>query len=63
MQKDLRLKSQPLRIDCFDNSNIQGAYPVAAMVVFTNGKPDKQEYRHFNIKTVEGPNDLHPWKK
>lgn len=58
MQKDLRLKSQPLRIDCFDNSNIQGAYPVAAMVVFTNGKPDKQEYRHFNIKTVEGPNDF-----
>jgi len=58
MQKDLRLNSQPLRIDCFDNSNIQGAYPVAAMVVFTNGRPDKQEYRHFNIKTVEGPNDF-----
>ncbi len=58
MQKDLRLKTQPLRIDCFDNSNIQGAYPVAAMVVFTNGKADKQEYRHFNIKTVEGPNDF-----
>ncbi len=58
MQKDLRLRSQPLRIDCFDNSNIQGAYPVAAMVVFTNGRPDKQEYRHFNIKTVEGPNDF-----
>jgi excinuclease ABC subunit C len=58
MQKDLRLKSQPMRIDCFDNSNIQGAYPVAAMVVFTGGKPDKQEYRHFNIKTVEGPNDF-----
>jgi excinuclease ABC subunit C len=58
MQKDLRLKSQPLRIECFDNSNIQGAYPVAAMVVFTNARPDKQEYRHFNIKTVEGPNDF-----
>jgi excinuclease ABC subunit C len=58
MQKDLRLKEHPLRIDCFDNSNIQGAYPVAAMVVFTNGKPDKKEYRHFNIKTVEGPNDF-----
>ena len=58
MQKDLRLKAQPLRIDCFDNSNIQGAYPVSAMVVFTNGRPDKQEYRHFNIKTVEGPNDF-----
>jgi excinuclease ABC subunit C len=58
MQKDLRLKEHPLRIDCFDNSNIQGSYPVAAMVVFTNGKPDKKEYRHFNIKTVEGPNDF-----
>ena len=58
MQADLRLKEHPVRIDCFDNSNIQGAYPVAAMVVFTNGKPDKKEYRHFNIKTVEGPNDF-----
>ncbi|NVO21482.1 MAG: excinuclease ABC subunit UvrC [Bacteroidetes bacterium] len=58
MQKDLRLKAQPVRIDCFDNSNIQGAFPVAAMVVFTNGRADKQEYRHFNIKTVEGPNDF-----
>jgi len=58
MQSDLRLKTEPLRIECFDNSNIQGAYPVAAMVVFSNGKPDKQEYRHFNIKTVEGPDDF-----
>lgn len=58
MQSDLRLKAEPLRIECFDNSNIQGAYPVAAMVVFTHGKPDKQEYRHFNIKTVEGPDDF-----
>jgi len=58
MQKDLRLKEHPRRIDCFDNSNIQGTFPVAAMVVFTNGKPDKKEYRHFNIKTVEGPNDF-----
>jgi len=58
MHKDLRLKEEPTRIECFDNSNIQGAYPVSAMVVFTNGKPDKQEYRHFNIKTVEGPNDF-----
>ncbi len=58
MKKDLRLKDEPHRIDCFDNSNIQGAYPVAAMVVFTEGKPNKQEYRHFNIKTVEGPNDF-----
>lgn len=58
MKKDLRLKDLPERIDCFDNSNIQGSYPVAAMVVFTKGKPDKKEYRHFNIKTVEGPNDF-----
>ena len=58
MQADLRLKEHPVRIDCFDNSNIQGSYPVAAMVVFTNGRPDKKEYRHFNIKTVEGPNDF-----
>jgi len=58
MKKDLRLKTEPLRIECFDNSNIQGHFPVAAMVVFRNGKPDKQEYRHFNIKTVEGPNDF-----
>ncbi len=58
LQTDLHLKELPVRIDCFDNSNIQGAYPVSAMVVFTNGKPDKKEYRHFNIKTVEGPNDF-----
>ncbi len=58
MKTDLRLKDEPRRIDCFDNSNIQGAYPVSAMVVFTDGKPNKQEYRHFNIKTVEGPNDF-----
>ncbi len=58
MQSDLRLKEEPRRIECFDNSNIQGAYPVAAMVVFLDGKPAKGEYRHFNIKTVEGPNDF-----
>jgi excinuclease ABC subunit C len=58
MMKDLRLQEPPVRIDCFDNSNIQGAYPVAAMVVFTNAKPDKKEYRHFNIRTVEGPDDF-----
>ena len=57
MMKDLRLTEPPVRIDCFDNSNIQGAYPVAAMVVFVNGKADKKEYRHFNIRTVEGPDD------
>ena len=58
MMKDLRLKETPVHIECFDNSNIQGAFPVAAMVVFTNAKPDKKQYRHFNIKTVEGPNDF-----
>jgi excinuclease ABC subunit C len=58
MKKDLRLKSLPAHIECFDNSNIQGAYPVAAMVVFRNGRPEKKDYRHFNIKTVEGPNDF-----
>lgn len=58
MQKDLRLKEAPRHIECFDNSNIQGSHPVAACVVFKNGKPDKKEYRHFNIKTVEGPDDF-----
>lgn len=58
MKKDLRLKEEPRRIECFDNSNIQGAFPVSAMTVFINGKPAKSEYRHFNIKTVEGPNDF-----
>ena len=58
MQKDLRLPSEPIHIECFDNSNIQGAYPVSAMVVFKNVKPSKKDYRHFNIKTVEGPNDF-----
>jgi excinuclease ABC subunit C len=58
MRKDLRLQNLPRHIECFDNSNIQGAYPVAAMSVFRNGKPSKKEYRHFNIKTVEGPDDF-----
>jgi excinuclease ABC subunit C len=58
MQKDLRLKELPRHIECFDNSNIQGAYPVAAMSVFRNAKPSKKDYRHFNIKTVEGPDDF-----
>ncbi len=57
LQKDLRLKELPTHIECFDNSNFQGAFPVAAMVVFINGKPRKKEYRHYNIKTVEGPDD------
>jgi len=55
--KELHLKRTPVHIECFDNSNIQGAYPVAAMVRFTDGKPNRSEYRKFNIKTVEGPDD------
>lgn len=58
MQKDLRLPTEPRHIECFDNSNIQGSSPVASCVVFRDGKPSKKEYRHFNIKTVEGPNDF-----
>jgi excinuclease ABC subunit C len=58
MQKDLRLQVEPRHIECFDNSNIQGTNPVAACVVFKDGKPSKKEYRHFNIKSVEGPNDF-----
>nr|WP_294773936.1 excinuclease ABC subunit UvrC [uncultured Flavobacterium sp.] len=58
MQKDLRLPSEPRHIECFDNSNIQGTNPVSACVVFKDGKPSKKDYRHFNIKTVEGPNDF-----
>jgi excinuclease ABC subunit C len=57
MKKDLRLTELPRHIECFDNSNIQGTYPVAACVVFVDGKPSKKDYRHFNIKTVEGPDD------
>ncbi len=58
LQKDFRLTELPVHIECFDNSNFQGAFPVASMVVFRNGKPAKKDYRHFNIKTVEGPNDF-----
>lgn len=58
MQKDLRLPVKPYHIECFDNSNFQGDYPVAAMSVFKNGRPSKNDYRHFNIKTVEGPDDF-----
>lgn len=58
MQKDLRLTKQPRHIECFDNSNIQGTNPVAACVVFKDGKPSKNDYRHFNIKTVDGPDDF-----
>jgi len=58
MKKDLRLPEEPRHIECFDNSNIQGTHPVAACVVFKDGKPSKKDYRHFNIKTVEGPDDF-----
>lgn len=58
MMKDLRMTELPAHIECFDNSNIQGDNPVAAMVCFKNAKPDKGEYRHFNIKTVQGPDDF-----
>jgi len=58
MKADLRLSEEPSHIECFDNSNIQGSNPVAACVVFLNGKPAKKEYRHFNIKTVTGPDDF-----
>ena len=58
MKTDLRLKVEPRHIECFDNSNIQGTNPVAACVVFKNGKPSKKDYRNFNIKTVEGPDDF-----
>ncbi len=58
MKLDLRLSEEPRHIECFDNSNIQGTNPVAACVVFKNGKPSKNDYRKFNIKTVEGPDDF-----
>lgn len=58
MKSDLRLQVEPRHIECFDNSNIQGTHPVAACVVFKDGKPSKKEYRHYNIKTVIGPDDF-----
>ena len=58
MRKELHLKEQPRHIECFDNSNLQGSYPVASCVVFRDGKPSRKEYRHFNVKTVEGPDDF-----
>ncbi len=58
MKADLRLSEEPRHIECFDNSNLQGSNPVAACVVFRNGKPSKKDYRHYNIKTVEGPDDF-----
>jgi excinuclease ABC subunit C len=58
MQEDLHMNEVPLHLECFDNSNIQGSHPVASCVVFRNAKPSTKEYRHFNIKTVEGPDDF-----
>ena len=57
LQKELRLDRPPRHIECFDNSNLQGSHPVASCVVFRDGKPSRKEYRHFNIRTVEGPDD------
>jgi excinuclease ABC subunit C len=58
MQKDLQLKVHPVHIECFDNSNLQGTNPVSSCVVFKNTRPSKKDYRHFNVKTVEGPDDF-----
>jgi excinuclease ABC subunit C len=58
MQKDLRLTEEPRHIECFDNSNFQGDFAVSAMTVFKDGKPSKKDYRHFNVKTVVGPDDF-----
>lgn len=58
LQEDLQMEQLPLHIECFDNSNMQGSFPVSSCVVFKNAKPSKKDYRHFNIKTVEGPNDF-----
>lgn len=63
VQDDLRLPGIPLHIECFDNSNFQGSYPVSAMVCFKNGEPSKKDYRHFNVKTVEGINDFATMKE
>jgi len=58
MKEDLQMEELPFHIECFDNSNMQGSFPVSSCVVFKNAKPFKRDYRHFNIKTVEGPNDF-----
>lgn len=63
LQQDLQLQEVPVHIECFDNSNFQGSYPVSAMVCFKNGVPDKTNYRHFNVKTVEGINDFATMKE
>jgi excinuclease ABC subunit C len=63
LQRDLQLPELPVHIECFDNSNFQGSYPVSAMVCFKNGEPSKKDYRHFNVKTVEGINDFATMKE
>lgn len=63
LKEELNLNKTPFHIECFDNSNFQGSNPVASMVCFKNGKPAKKEYRHYNIKTVEGPNDFDSMKE
>lgn len=63
LQLDLQLQELPVHIECFDNSNFQGSYPVSAMVCFKNGVPSKKDYRHFNVKTVEGINDFASMKE
>ena len=63
MQADLQLPELPVHIECFDNSNFQGSYPVSAMVCFKNGSPSKKDYRHYNVKTVEGINDFATMKE
>ena len=63
LQRDLRLKELPVHMECFDNSNFQGAFPVSAMVCFKHAKPSKADYRHYNVKTVEGPDDFSTMKE
>ncbi len=63
LRKDLRISTVPSHIECFDNSNLQGTHPVASCVVFRDGRPSKKEYRHFNVKTVTGPDDYASMKE
>ena len=63
IQKDFKLKALPIHMECFDNSNFQGSFPVSACVVFRNGRPSKKDYRHFNVKTVDGPDDFATMKE
>ena len=61
--EDLQLSELPVHIECFDNSNFQGSFPGSAMVCFRDGVPSKKDYRHFNVKTVEGINDFATMKE